>query len=179
MCLGLEHQLVVAEASPSPAKAPPLLSNKPLLPEAPPSPAEIPPLLPKKPAVAEHALNSTSLSEKYNKGLSFYQQGRVGLAKAYWRAVLFQKPYNGTVRSALKAVEDKKYFWLWVPEDFALALIAFGFFVLCLSMWRFPHGVALYGPDKKTKVANRFQNTVRLFIKKSLCLWFFVLCALF
>ena len=80
--------------------------------------------------------NSTEATQ-FNKGLSFYQQGQEGMAKAYWRSVLFQNPYNRQVRLALNKVQDERYFWLWIPEDIALLLMALVFFVLCFSMWRF------------------------------------------
>ena len=101
-----------------------------------------------------------SVSERYNKALSFYKAGKTGLAKAYWRQVLFQKPANKQVRSALKAVGDKKYFWLWIAEDFVLALIAIAVFVLCFSMWRF-QGVA-------TQKDYSSKNMAILFIKQKI-----------
>ncbi len=95
----------------------------------------------------------------FNMALSLYRQsGKEDPARAYWRQVLFQNPYNRQTREALNLIEDKKYFWLWIPQDFILGLIAFSWFILIflffkkkflalrwwLPVWFIVHGFSSY-----------------------------------
>ena len=119
---------------------------------------------------------SLSLAEQFNKGLSFYQQGQEGLAKAYWRPVLFQRPYDSQVQLALKTVGDKKYFWLWIPEDLVLLVISLCFLILCLCMWRFLASLKL-SVQKKTGTEDSQALIFWLFIqKKPILLLFCLMC---
>ena len=70
-------------------------------------------------------LNPESESGRFNLALSFYRQNKMpDPARAYWRQILFKNPYSLQTREALSLIGDKKYFWLWIPEDFILALMA-------------------------------------------------------
>ena len=113
---------------------------------------------------------SLSLAEQFNKGLSFYQQGQEGLAKAYWRPVLFQRPYDSQIQLALKTVGDKKYFWLWIPEDLVLLVISLCFLILCVCMWRFSATLSL-SVQKKT---NTTHNQVSTEDSQALIFWLFI-----
>ena len=65
-----------------------------------------------------------SKQARFDLALSLQKSGKVAWAKAYWRQILFENPYSQQTKKALKLVEDKKYFWLWLPSDFVLALMA-------------------------------------------------------
>ncbi|MDE0518593.1 MAG: hypothetical protein OXH36_03425 [Bdellovibrionales bacterium] len=79
-------------------------------------------------------INPESESGRFNLALSLYRQKQApDPARAYWRQVLFKNPYNSQTRAALNSIKDKKYFWLWIPADLFLALMAFsGVMVLFL-----------------------------------------------
>ena len=66
-----------------------------------------------------------SQEARFNLALFLYQKtGKTAWAKAYWRQILFENPYSQQTKEALKKVKDKKYFWLWLPGDLVLALMA-------------------------------------------------------
>ena len=79
-------------------------------------------------------INPESESGRFNLALSFYRQKQApDPARAYWRQILFKNPYSVQTRAALNSIEDKKYFWLWIPEDLFLILMALsGMWVLFL-----------------------------------------------
>lgn len=91
-----------------------------------------------------------SKSGRFNLALSLYQQpDKKDQARAILRQVLFEDPYHAQTRSLLKQLKDKKYFWLWIPEDFILALMALGLSGLIFAIFRkslpiFRLGVGLF-----------------------------------
>ena len=103
----------------------------------------------------------------FNLGFSFYQEGKESLAKAFWRQALFQNPYDPRLRTALKKVGDKSYFWLWIPEDLVWGLMAIAFFILSLCIWHFRPHQSLN--KEKSKVQD--QAFFWLFVRKN---WFSV-----
>ena len=64
--------------------------------------------------------------------------GKKDPARAYWRQILFNNPYSRQTKEALNTIEDKKYFWLWIPQDFVLGLIALSWFILILIFLKKP-----------------------------------------
>ncbi len=74
---------------------------------------------------------------RFNLALSLYQKtGKKDPARAYLRQILFENPYHAQARELLKNLEDKKYFWLWIPEDFILALMALGLGGMIFAIFR-------------------------------------------
>ncbi len=78
-----------------------------------------------------------SLPGRFNLALSFYQQtGKKDLARAYLRQILFENPYHTPTRTFLKNLNDKKYFWLWIPEDLILSIMALSGMLLILALFK-------------------------------------------
>ena len=78
-----------------------------------------------------------SQAGRFNLALSLYRQNQnQGIAQAYWRQILFENPYSLQTKIALKAVGDKKYFWLWLPVDLILALMALSWGALILFLFQ-------------------------------------------
>ena len=81
--------------------------------------------------------NPQSEAGLFNLALSFYRQsGKKDPARAYWRQILFKNPYNLQTKDALNAIEDKKYFWLWLPEDLVLGLMALSWMILIFTLFK-------------------------------------------
>ena len=73
----------------------------------------------------------------FNLALSLYRQsGKKDPARAYWRQILFNNPYSRQTKEALNSIEDKKYFWVWIPQDLVLGLIALSWFILILIFFK-------------------------------------------
>ena len=73
----------------------------------------------------------------FNLALSLYRQDeKKDPARAYWRQILFNNPYNQQTREALNLIEDKKYFWLWTPPDFIMGLMAFSWLIFILLFFK-------------------------------------------
>ncbi|MDE0120079.1 MAG: hypothetical protein OXM55_08760 [Bdellovibrionales bacterium] len=96
-------------------------------------------------------INPESESGRFNLALSFYRQKQApDPARAYWRQILFKNPYSLQTRAALNSVEDKKYFWLWIPEDMLLAFMALSWIILLFLLFKkksgamFPLGISLW-----------------------------------
>ena len=78
-----------------------------------------------------------SEAARYNLALSLYRQdGKEGLAQAYWRQILFKNPYHLQSRAGLKTLGDRAYFWLWLTEDMVLALMALSWAALILALFK-------------------------------------------
>ena len=74
---------------------------------------------------------------RFNLALSFYKQsGNKDPARAYWRQMLFENPYNPQVKAALNALKDKKYFWLWWPSDLILFLMVLSWVILIFLLFK-------------------------------------------
>lgn len=66
-----------------------------------------------------------SQKARFNLAVSLQKSQKTNWAKAYWRQILFENPYSQQTKKALTLVKDQKHFWLWLPSDLVLALIAF------------------------------------------------------
>ncbi len=99
-----------------------------------------------------------SLSGRFNLALSLYRQTEnPDPARAYWRQILFEDPYNKQIKDILNTFGDTLPFWLLWPKDLFLALIALSWIVLllaffknkelvylCLPVWLIAQGLSAY-----------------------------------
>ena len=77
-----------------------------------------------------------SKQTRFDLALSLQKAEKPAWAKAYWRQILFENPYSQQTKKALKLVEDKKYFWLWLPGDFVLTLMVLSLGVFLLLLYK-------------------------------------------
>lgn len=81
--------------------------------------------------------NPDSEAGRFNLALSLYRHsGKKDPARAYWRQILFNNPYSRQTKEALISIEDKKYFWLWIPKDLTLGLMSFSWLVLIFFLFK-------------------------------------------
>lgn len=81
--------------------------------------------------------NPQSEAGLFNLALSFYRQsGKKDPARAYWRQILFKNPYSLQTKEALNIIEDKKYFWIWLPADLILGLMALSWLALVFILFK-------------------------------------------
>ena len=113
-----------------------------------------------------------SLSARFNLAISLYRQSaKPDPARAYLRQVLFKKPYNKQVRAFLRELKDKEYFWLWLPKDLVLILMALSW----LSILPFRAFWKLLKP-LRSKKAVFLQKAGKNKVLRFSC-WAFFLCA--
>ena len=77
-----------------------------------------------------------SKQARFNLALSLQKSEKIAWAKAYWRQILFENPYSQQTKKALRFVEDKNYFWLWLPSDLVLVLMALSFGIFLFLFYK-------------------------------------------
>ncbi len=80
--------------------------------------------------------NPESKKVRYNLALSFYREGEMAKASAYWRQILFQNAYNTRSRKALQAMGQGSPWWLFVPSDAMLACLAFAWALMIFFLYK-------------------------------------------